>query len=385
MIYHVCKKEVWEKEKRNSSFGEEELKNYGFIHSSVKKGLSKIISRFKETEEYVVLTIDEEKIRDLIFYEEKDSEHLYPHFREKIDRSLIVKEEGLNAFLSRNPLKEEWYIFTDVDGTLYDYEMNLPQSTKEAIRKLKENGHHIYLATGRSKAEIPDELNELAFDGMILGNGAYIEEHGNIIHHHHLSEQDCARIVNWCEKKELGFYEESNSGLFGSERFFEKDGAQALLRYMYGKGFSFEELEDFDPLSLLHGLVRGGELYRDDVNKISFVLHSYEDYLEAKEEFKDLHVSTWGGIGETALFGDAGIAESDKAQGIAILLEALHPDKVNTMAIGDAGADIPMLEYCKVGVAMGSCSMDVADAADYVTDDVDKDGFYKAMKHFALI
>ena len=50
----------------------------------------------------------------------------------------------------------------------------------------------------------------------------------------------------------------------------------------------------------------GGELYCDDVNKISYVLNSYQDYLDTKERFTDLQNGTWGGAGETALFGDIG-------------------------------------------------------------------------------
>ena len=44
-------------------------------------------------------------------------------------------------------------IFIDVDGTLVDYENNLPASAKEAIVKARRNGHRVYICTGRSKAE----------------------------------------------------------------------------------------------------------------------------------------------------------------------------------------------------------------------------------------
>ena len=47
----------------------------------------------------------------------------------------------------------------------------------------------------------------------------------------------------------------------------------------------------------------------DDLNKVSFILESYEDFLAAKEAFPDLQASTWGGVGETALFGDLGVSQ----------------------------------------------------------------------------
>lgn len=276
-------------------------------------------------------------------------------------------------------------IFTDIDGTLYDFDLQMPDSAKEAIRKLKANGHQAYMVTGRSKAENSQELWDLDFDGIICGNGSYIESHGKVVYHEHLSYDQCRRIVDWCERKGLGFYEESNNGLFASETFYEKDGVEAIVRYKKAKGATSEELENIDLEDVIHGLKRGEELYRDDVNKISFVLHSYDDYLEAKKEFADLTVSTWGGKGEAPIFGDAGIPDADKAKAIGMLLEYLGEDVKNTIAIGDAKVDIPMLEYCNIGVAMGSGGDEIKAMADYVTDDVDRDGFYKAFEHFGLI
>ena len=60
-------------------------------------------------------------------------------------------------------------------------------------------------------------------------------------------------------------------------------------------------------------MIFGADLYRDDVNKISFVLNSYEDYLAAASEFPELKAGTWGGTGGTALFGDLALKEIDKA------------------------------------------------------------------------
>lgn len=49
-------------------------------------------------------------------------------------------------------------IFLDVDGTLTDYEKHIPAFAEEAIRKARANGHRVYLCTGRSRAEIYDEI-----------------------------------------------------------------------------------------------------------------------------------------------------------------------------------------------------------------------------------
>ncbi len=96
MIFHVCRKESWENEKDQTLFGQEEMDRYGFIHSSTRKGLERILGRFENKEDYVVLLIDEESIKDKIVYEEKDRERLYPHFYEKIDTSCIKEVKELS-------------------------------------------------------------------------------------------------------------------------------------------------------------------------------------------------------------------------------------------------------------------------------------------------
>lgn len=273
-------------------------------------------------------------------------------------------------------------IFLDVDGTLVDYENKLPKSAVEAVKKARENGHRVYICTGRSRAEVPHEIWNIGLDGMIGGNGSYVEDNGHVVMHQKITAEQCKRAVDWFHEHGLEFYLESNNGLFASENF-EVRGQSIIQEYSKRKGKA-----DFDKVTIrsaFHGMVFGGELYRDDLNKISFILDSYDDYLRAKKDFPDLEVNTWGGKGETALFGDMGVKNISKKTAVYKLLEYLQADIKDTFAFGDAKIDIPMLECCAVGVAMGSGGDEIKAMADYVTDDVEKDGLYKAFVHFKLI
>ena len=51
------------------------------------------------------------------------------------------------------------------------------------------------------------------------------------------------------------------------------------------------------------------------------------------------------------MFGDLGVKDINKAHAIDVLLEHLGAKRSDTIAFGDAKIDIPMLEYCEVGVA----------------------------------
>ncbi len=273
-------------------------------------------------------------------------------------------------------------ILIDVDGTLLDYESRLPESASRAIRQARENGHKVYICTGRSRAEVYDYIWEIGLDGMIGGNGSYVEDNGKVVMHRRITAGQCRHIVDWLKARGLEFYLESNNGLFASEHF-EEAGEPVIQEYCKRKGkdgTSALKVRDAFP-----EMIFGGELYRDDLNKVSFILNSYQDHLDSIEEFPDLKAGTWGGKGEVALFGDLGVKDITKADAIDELLKYLGADREDTIAFGDAKVDIPMLEYCGVGVAMGSGGDEIKAMADYVTDDVDKDGLYNAFVHFGLI
>lgn len=273
-------------------------------------------------------------------------------------------------------------IFIDVDGTLVDYEANLPDSAVEAIRKARNNGHKVYISTGRSKAEVYKNLWDIGLDGMIGGNGSYVEADGKVIMHQMITLEQCKRIVDWLHDKKLEFYLESNTGLYASERFEQKADA-TIKEYAKRKGDT--QSEQVTVRKIFPEMIFGGELYRDDLNKVSYVLDTYQDFLDAKEVFTDLQNGTWGGKGEEALFGDIGVKDITKAKAIEHLLKYLNADRKDTIAFGDAAVDIPMLEYCEIGVAMGSGGKEIKEMADFVTDDVEKDGLYKAFAKLKLI
>lgn len=273
-------------------------------------------------------------------------------------------------------------IFIDVDGTLVDYEGRLPESAAEAIRRARRKGHRVYISTGRSKAEVYQNIWDIGLDGMIGGNGSYVEDHGHVVMHQLITADQARRIVDWLHGRGLEFYLESNNGLFASENF-EEAGKAVMQEYSRRKG-----KPGADKLTVRQAfpdMIFGGELYRDDLNKVSYILGSYQDFLDTRREFPDMQNGTWGGAGETALFGDLGVKDITKANAIEKLLEHLGAKREDTVAFGDAKIDIPMLEYCAVGVAMGSGGEEIKSMADYITDDVDKDGLFKGFEHLGLI
>lgn len=240
------------------------------------------------------------------------------------------------------------YIFLDIDGTLIDYEDKMPESAMKAVQKARKNGHKIYLTTGRSKAEVYQYLWDVGFDGMIGGNGMYIEDNGLVIQNLVMSKEMTIRAVEWMNQNDLGFYLESKNGLFGSDNFLSK------ASFIYGKDSKENRKKIYD---MFPEMIFGGELKRDDVAKISFCLNP--DKLEkAKKDFKDeLKIGSWSLTGKRQEFGEFAIKGVDKANAVHILLEHIGARLEDTFAFGDADSDCQMVQHCNVGVAMGNATI----------------------------
>lgn len=270
------------------------------------------------------------------------------------------------------------YLFLDVDGTIINYHAETPASALEALKKAQQNSHQLIVCTGCSECEIEGRKIGVNFDGIIGGNGCYVRLHDEVIHHSPLTLEQCTHFVDWCKSRGLAFRLECNGGMYISSDY-EVKSRKARMQYVAGN----ENGKGYLP-PLKEWMIEGENLYRDDVNKTAFVLNSYQDYLDAKEEFSDFIVDTWGGKDEMALYG-AVRREADKKSSIEMLMNHCNIQKEDMIAFGDGIVDLPMFEACGNSVAMGNGNEIVKNAATYITDDVDADGLYNAFQHFGLL
>lgn len=274
-------------------------------------------------------------------------------------------------------------VFLDVDGTLVNDNGVIPESAKIAVKEAKNNGHYIFLCTGRSKAELFDNIMEIGFDGVIAAAGGYIEHENKVVMHEKVKDEDVKHLVTYFDENNIDFYLESNGGLFASkncknhlrEIIFGDPNLDARVR---------EELEEgMNPF--IECLIEGEDLIRDDINKISF-LGSPISIKTIKNEFSskfNVIESTVSIFGKNS--GELSIPGIHKAVAIDILLKHLNLSIEDTIAYGDGINDTEMLEFVKVGVAMGNAKDELKIIADDVTDTHDENGIYNSFKKYKLI
>ena len=269
-------------------------------------------------------------------------------------------------------------IFLDVDGTLCNHKGIIPPSAIKACQTARKNGHRIFLSTGRSKAEIYDDMMNIGFDGVIGAAGGYIEIDGNMLRHIRMSQEQLMKLQAFFHQHQMFYIFESNSGLFCE--FGTKEYIASLIQKQMK--ISFEEAMNSD---FIQTLTECQNPLCDDVNKVAF-LKSSLTIQEVSELFKnEFHIipCTIPAFGE--LSGEIMIPNIHKADAIHELIQHLEVNIEDTIAIGDSVNDLEMLEYVHLGIAMGNASESVKAYADDITDSVDEDGLYKAFLKHGLI
>lgn len=268
-------------------------------------------------------------------------------------------------------------IFLDIDMTLVGRRGTIPESAARAVVAARTAGNRVYACTGRCKAEMYQPIWDMGLDGMIGGNGAYVEDAGEVVYDRNLDPATEREQVDWLVTKGIGFYLETNPGLYCNDLFFPK-----FAEHVCG-GVTPEALERGHrgfPL-----MIETSELYRDDVKKISFLMEDFVDLDSLAHHYEGRSTTrTWGIHSNSHEFGEFGQVGITKSVAVSKLLEHLGETRDDTVAFGDSTVDIDMFELCGRSVAMGNASPDCKAAASYVTDDVDEDGLAHAFEHLGL-
>ena len=76
---------------------------------------------------------------------------------------------------------------------------------------------------------------------------------------------------------------------------------------------------------------------------------------------------------------------SGKAVAMEKILKYYGFSVEESMAFGDGGNDLDMIQYAGIGVAMGNAVEEVKPAADMIADSCDRDGVFRTLQQIGLI
>lgn len=271
------------------------------------------------------------------------------------------------------------YLFFDIDGTLLSHEEGISQSTIKALELAKENGHKIYICTGRSYAEIPERLKDFGFDGIIAAAGGYVEVGDEVILNNVMSDEAADNLMYFLSTLNIPFI------LEGTEEIYSNSG---LRKDFSDKLKVAEELmleSQYEHAAYHYGIPgpKSLEEYfenRTPISKLTVYAENKDQLIEMKKHIdKDFDLINYGVNGEIIAKG------VNKYTGIEEVLKCCKANQEDTFAFGDSLNDYDMIHSANIGVAMGNASDPVKEVSDYITTNVEDDGIYNALKHFDLI
>ncbi|MDM8163392.1 Cof-type HAD-IIB family hydrolase [Collinsella intestinalis] len=253
-----------------------------------------------------------------------------------------------------------------MDGTLVSFRTHgVAASAREALRRLRQAGERLFIATGRSSHGVPQVIRSLAeeipFDGYLTFNGQYCyTADGTVYRDVPLDVRDVHAIAEKADAGRFDLQVMQLSRTFVNRRSERVSRAEANVAEITPV-LDLSHIDD-EPVYQLCAFVDPGEehVFAD---ACAHVTHT-----RWCDAFCDV-IPTGGG----------------KPAGIAATLERWVIAPEDCIAFGDGGNDVPMFGCVGVSVAMGNASDAVKAAATHVAPDIDEDGLYVACKDLGLI
>lgn len=259
-------------------------------------------------------------------------------------------------------------LFFDIDGTIWDDNHCIPDSTREAFQRMKEQGHYLFISSGRTRIFIPDEsLMPLGFDGVLAGCGTYVEFQGEERFYYQIPLEEIQRTNDFLRQIGAAYVLEGRHLIYlDAERFPEDSVFPRGLEQMLGEKMvrvtgneSSLEVSKFCVNYLKEQNIQR-EL-EQEIGKNYTIIHRGGDFMEVVPK------------------------GYNKATGIQAVCEILGVAHEDTYSFGDSTNDLDMLEYTAHSIAMGDGMQQAKDAAEYVTAALWEDGIYQGCKHYGLI
>lgn len=265
---------------------------------------------------------------------------------------------------------ERCILFFDIDGTILtdDGTRTIPESTRNAIAKAKENGHLVFVNTGRVFVNIEPMIQEVGFDGYVCGCGTNIYYHGKELLRNRVSQEVCKETIEVTRKCRMATLFEAadlnavDSKVEGNPEF------DKLIQYFSQNGRKMIDVEDE---GFYYDKFTGWFPLEQDMQPFLAFIDGKFDYIDRGR------------------VGDYGMCEIvpkgySKATGMQFLLDYFQIPHENSYAFGDSTNDLPMLTYAAHSVAMGGSPEIVQNAVEFVTKSIYEDGLAYAMEKYHL-
>ena len=263
-------------------------------------------------------------------------------------------------------------IVSDFDGTLsYGENNDISKANIDAINGFVSRGGIFTVCTGRCTAGIVKILNKVGYKGYYASyNGAVIGDiqTGKEIYRNNISNEICVRFAKVIEKYPVSIHAYPNDILV-TNRYNE-------LSKWYLTFNSDLEYKVVDSVS--EYLIKTGE------SSAKLLLLGAKEELDAVFNVAVETIPECDVIRATDIMIEITMKGTSKGSALKILAKTSNVKVSETIAVGDAGNDIPMIKAAGFGIAMGNASEVVKNNANYVCKRVEEDAIKDIIENYCI-
>ncbi len=252
------------------------------------------------------------------------------------------------------------FIF-DIDGTLTNVETGLiVPSALEALQKLQENGHQVFIASGRAYYKTKKFTDSIGINNFIANGGNSLCLNGTCIYNHPLDHDLCIELLEELERLHYGYLlalDDSINAYMKDTLFLDQVGErQEPTNYIYDPALDYHECRN--------------------IYKIYISIYEQEQY-----KLTTLPKLTYLRFSGKYLT----IQPDNKRNGIYNLLKEINETIDHVVVFGDDTNDIDMFQEKWFKIAMGNAHPDLKQYADFITKNNTDDGILYVCKYFHWI
>jgi len=269
-------------------------------------------------------------------------------------------------------------IFVDIDGTLTPAGTNVPpDSAVDAIKRAQQNGHKVFLCTGRNLDMLRPVL-KYNFDGVVGSSGGYVTIGDEVLFDCPMSKEQLDLALESLHKNGVFCTIEGKDGSFGDsdlKDFLDStEGGNSEIerwRKALSENLGIKPMDQYD----------GQPIYKVVIMaKNASQIDECRALLEKDFSFVLQDVPAHGCVN-----GELINRKFDKGSGVRRIAEHLHVPIEDTIGFGDSMNDLEMIETVGVSVCMANGSEKLKQISDIVCPSVDEDGLAKAFADLKLI
>ena len=277
--------------------------------------------------------------------------------------------------------------FLDVDGTILEHGTAIADSTITAIRTARENGHLVYLCTGRAAGDIHEKVRQIGYDGAITNGGAYAVRGDELLFADPMPREDTDRLIAYFEAEDIDYFLQSNEAVYASEgvgAMLDEYFAERRKRHLEdARRLGQTDVVDPKPIVTYRPV---GEADLDAIAKTTFISKRSDSVDKAQADLGErFHVIPGSIPLPGGSNGEIGLAGTNKGSAIVRVLDILGLDAADAIGIGDSWNDAEMFDVVGMPVAMGNADPALKERAGNVTTDVLDDGVWNAFVKLGLV